>query len=115
MGKAFPQLSSAQKLVSVPKSVGLTQHELKEWALKIKMLKTMVKVNLDPEIKRLPVLVGGKPSGINIAEMSDIYIGAMERHLAVLRGNPSDQNALFSLTKSYDRVMQLFQEQFLFL
>ena len=42
--------------------------------------------------------------------MNDIYIEAMERHLAVLRGNPSDQNALFSLTKSYDRVMQLFQE-----
>ena len=108
--KGVPQLASVQRLTSVPRQTGFTKLELEQWTYKVKKLKDMVVEDLEPEIKRMPVLVGGKSSGMNIAQMSEVFIESMQRQLAVLRANPNDLNAIFSLTRTFDHVMKLFQK-----
>ena len=97
--KAAPQLYNIQRLNSAPRSTGLTKLELEQWADRIKMLENKVVEDLDSSIKRLPVIVGGKESGMTVGQMIRAHLDAMKSHLAALRGNPSNQDSLYSLTK----------------
>ena len=97
--KAAPQLYNIQRLSSVPKPTCLTKPEIKQWADRIKLLECKVIEDLDSSIKKLPVIIGGKESGITIGEMIRAHLEAMKCHLAVLRGNPSNQESLYSLNK----------------
>ena len=97
--KAAPQLYNIQRLNSVSKSTGLTKLEIEQWANRIKILEKKVIEDLDPSIKRLPIIIGGKECEMTVGQMIKAHLEAMKSHLAALRGNPSNQDSLYSLTK----------------